>query len=383
MGTALRGFIDNIGTFTEAQVVTVNAAVKAVNALAKLANSDLSGATKHLSDFGADLPDFAADIGDFCTNMPSSDSMSSAVSNLDKLLSAVEDIGNANSGCLSTFADNLKKVGKNAVDKFVEAFTSSSVKTDLKDAAKKLGEQVVDGIEDKEKAIKTAGEDAAKKAVDGVENQDDDMESAGKDLGSGLVKGIKSKETAAYNAGYALGQKAVQGEKDGQKSNSPSKLTMLAGKWLGEGLVIGMGEMSRKVYNAGAGLGKTATGTISSAVSRIADLVNTDIDSQPTIRPVLDLSDVRSGVSSIGTMFAGANGIGVQANVSAISSMMNSRGQNGVNTDVVSAIDKLRKDLSNVGGNTYSINGINVSEGTDAADAIHTLVRVIKMEGRS
>jgi tape measure domain-containing protein len=383
LGTGLKGFITNIGTFTEAQLATINVAVKAVNALAKLANSDLKGATKHLSDFGADLPDFASDIGDFCANMPSADSMSSAVSNLDKLLSAIEDIGDANSGCLSTFANNLKKVGKNAVDKFVEAFTSSSVKTDLKDAAKKLGEQVVDGIGDKEKAIKTAGTDAAKKAVDGVETQDDDMESAGKDLGSGLVRGINSKKQAAYDAGYALGQKAVQGEKDGQKSKSPSKLTILAGQWLGEGLVIGMGKMSQQVYNAGSDLGHTATNTISSTVSKIADLVNTDIDSQPTIRPVLDLSDVRSGVSSIGTMFAGANLIGVQANVSAISSMMSSRGQNGVNTDVVSAIDKLRKDLGNISSNTYSINGINVSEGTDAADAIHTLVRAIKMEGRS
>jgi hypothetical protein len=75
--------------------------------------------------------------------------------------------------------------------------------------------------------------------------------------------------------------------------------------------------------------------------------------------------------------------IGVRTNVSAISSMMNSRSQNGVNSEVVSAIDKLSKDLGNINSNNYSINGINVSEGTDAADAIHTLVRVIKMEGRS
>lgn len=382
LGTNLSAFASNLGTFTEAQVATVNAAVKAIKALSGLANADLSGAKKHLTDFGKDLPDFAADIGDFCTNMPSSESMSSAVSNLDKLLSAVEDIGNANSGCLATFADNLKKVGKNAVDKFVEAFTSGSVKTDLKDAAKKLGEQVVDGIGDKEKAIKTAAENAAEQAVDGVETQDDDMESAGKDLGAGLVKGIKSKETAAYNAGYKLGQKAVQGEKDGQKSNSPSKLTMLAGEWLGEGLVIGMGNMSRQVYNAGAGLGKTATGTISSAVSRIADLVNTDIDTQPTIRPVLDLSDVRSGIGSIGSMFSGTNLVGVQANVSSIGSMMNSKSQNGANLEVVSAINKLRKDLANVGNTTYSINGITYDDGSNIATAVQTIAHAALRERR-
>ena len=382
LGTALRGFIDNIGTFTGVQVVTIHAVVAAINALTGLANADLSGASKHLVDFGNDLPDFATDISDFCTSMPSSDTMTSAVNNLDKLLSAVEDIGNANSGCLSTFADDLKTIGKNAVDKFVEAFTNSSVKTDLKEAAKTLGDKVVDGIENKERAIKTAGTDAAKKAVDGVETQEDDMETAGKDLGSGLVRGIKSKETAAYNAGYDLGQKAVQGEKDGQQSKSPSKLTMLAGQWIGEGLVIGMGKMSRQVYNAGVGLGKTATKTISSAVSRIADLVNTDIDSQPTIRPVLDLSDVRSGVSSIGSLFAGTNSVGVKANVSAISSMMNERNQNGVNTDVVSAINKLRKDLSNIGNTTYSINGVTYDDGSNIAEAVKTITRAAIRERR-
>lgn len=382
VGEGIKGFVSNIGIFSAEQVTSVQSAVSAIKALTGLANADLKGAKKYIDDFGDDLPDLAENIAEFCSNMPSVDSMNNAVSNLDKLLSAVESISNTDSGCLATFADNLKKIGKNAVDKFVEAFTGGSAKTDLKNAAKELGEQVVEGIEAKESSIKSSAKKAAQKAVDGVETQEDDMKSAGKDLGKGLVKGIEAKWDAAYDAGYTLGQKAVQGEKDGQKSNSPSKLTMLAGEWLGEGLVIGIGNMARSVYNAGSRLGQTASGTISSAVSKIADLVNTDIDSQPTIRPVLDLSDVRSGASSISGMFAGANSIGVNANVSAISSMMSGR-QNGVNTDVVSAIDKLRKDLGNMNHNSYSINGINVSEGTDAAEAIHTLVRVIKMEGRS
>ena len=383
LGEGLRGFLDNIGTFTSEQVSTVYAAVGAVNALSNLANADLKNATKNLSDFGDDLPAFASDIGDFCANMPSSDSMTNAVDNLDKLLYAVDSIGDANSGCLSTFAENLKQVGTDAVDKFVKAFTSNTVKTDLQDAAKKLGDKVIDGIEDKESAIKTAGEDAAKKAVDGVETQKDDMEDAGEDLGAGLVKGIKSKEDAAYNAGYKLGQKAVKGEKDGQKSSSPSKLTILAGQWLGEGLVIGMGRMADKVYSGGYTLGKTATDAMSNTISKIADTVNTDIDSQPTIRPVLDLSDVKSGASALNSMLDTTSQVGVRANISSISSMMNNRRQNGVNDDVVSAIDRLNKRMDNMPRNTYSINGITVTEGSDAANAIQALVRTIKIEGRS
>lgn len=380
LGTGLRGFIDNVGTFTDAQVTTINAAINAIKALSNLANADLSGASKHLSGFSDDLPGFASDVADFCSNMPSSDIITSAVTGVDKLLSAVESIANANSGCLATFADNLKKVGKNAVDKFVEAFTSNAVKTDLKDAAKKLGDKVVEGIEAKESAIEKAAKNAAKKAVDGVETQEDDMKSAGKDLGKGLVNGIKAKWDAAYDAGYTLGQKAVQGEQDGQESASPSKATIRAGKWLGEGLVIGIGKMARAVYNAGNDLGNTATGTISSAVSWIADMVSNDIDAQPTIRPVLDLSDVEAGVGAIGGMFGSP--MGTLNMAGRINASMSNRSQNGVNGDVVNAIDRLNKKMDNLGNTTYQINGVTYDDGSNVSGAIKTIVRAARIERR-
>jgi hypothetical protein len=70
------------------------------------------------------------------------------------------------------------------------------------------------------------------------------------------------------------------------------------------------------------------------------------------------------------------------ANIGAISTISAQR-QNGVgNSDLLSAIKDLGSKMGTV-GNTYSINGINVSEGTEAADVIHSLVRVMKMEGRS
>ena len=382
VGEGIRGFADKLGTFTDGQVSTIYSGVTAITALTGLANADLKGATKHLTDFGNDLPDFAEDVVSFCTSMPSKESTSNAVNNLKKILSAVESIASANSGPLATFADNLKKIGKGAVDKFVEAFTSSSTKTDLKNAAKDLGTQVIDGIKAKESAIKTAGTNAAKKAVDGAKTQDDDMESAGKDLGKGLVNGIKAKWDAAYDAGYTLGQKAVQGEKDGQQSKSPSKLTMQAGNWLGDGLIIGIKQMGNKVYGAGRNLGAQATTSISSAISKVADMVNSDIDAQPTIRPVLDLSDVRSGIGAMGSMLDMGSSVGVMANVGAISTMMNTRGQNGVNDDVVSAIDKLRKDLGNVGSTNYTIGGITYDDGSNVSEAVRTLVRAATVERR-
>lgn len=381
LGQGIKDFVGKLGTFTSEQVTTVRAGISAVKALSGLADTDLSGVKKNIEGIGKKLPEFAENLGEFCTNMPATSDVTSAVGAIRKIIAVIKEVADANSGALATFAENLKKIGKDAVKKFVDAFTNNATKTDLKQAAKDLGDLVVKGIEAKEDDIGDAAEAAAEEAVDAVDNQVDDMESAGKDLGSGLVSGIKAKVGDAYVAGFRLGQAAVQGEKDGQASNSPSKLTMQAGKWLGEGLIVGMGKMGGKVYSAGETLGKTATSTISSTISSIADAVNTDIDSQPTIRPVLDLSDVRSGARSISGMFGNGASIGVMANVSSISSMMNSNRQNGGNDDVISAIKSLGSKIQRP-GDTYQINGVTIGDDEEVANAFRVIARAAQRERR-
>jgi hypothetical protein len=253
------------------------------------------------------------------------------------------------------------KVGDDSVKKFVNAFNSVSARANVKAAAKTLAQQAIDGFKSKVTAAKLAGTD----------------------LGGGLVIGILSKLTAVYNAAFSLGRKAVQGEKDGQNSHSPSKETIKAGKWLGEGLVIGMEQMGDKVYAAGYGLGKTATRSMSASISRIVDSINSDIDTQPTIRPVLDLTNVRAGANTINGLLDTDSSIGVVANVGRISGMMNSYSQNGTNADIVSAIDKLNKRMDNLGNTTYQINGVTYDDGSNITDAVRTIVRAARLERRT
>lgn len=361
VGEGIKGFVDKLGTFTTEQVSTVYAGVSAIRALTGLAGVDLDGLKKNISGFGKKLPDFAENLSSFCTNMPSSDSVTTAVTNIDKLLEATKKIGDANSGVLKDFANNLKKVGEDAVKKFVGAFTSESAKKDLKSAANTLAAQAPDGADDKKGAMMIAGND----------------------LGSGLVNGIDAKQDAVYWAGYRLGQKAVEGEKDGQQSNSPSKLAIQSGNWFGEGLVIGIDEMGRAVYSSGYALGETAVKSTSSAISRIADAINTDIDAQPTIRPIMDLSDVRAGANTIGSLLNTESSIGVVANAGRIGGMMNRYSQNRGNDDVVAAIDNLNKRMDNLGNTTYSINSITYDDESTVSAAVQSLVRAARIERRT
>jgi hypothetical protein len=219
-------------------------------------------------------------------------------------------------------------------------------------------------------------------AAQGASGNAGAMQRAGIDLGNGLVIGIRAMTNQAYWAGYALGQAAVQGEKDGQASNSPSKATIQAGKWLGEGLVIGIERMGKAVYNASSLMGKDAVGSVSNSIEKISDIIQTDIDAQPSIRPVLDLSNVKTGIGVLDNMLDTNASVGVLANVGAVSTMMNRRSQNGVNTDVVSAIDKLRKDVGKIKANSISIGDISYDDGSAVGNAVFELVRAMRVEGR-
>ena len=163
-------------------------------------------------------------------------------------------------------------------------------------------------------------------------------------LGEGLIEGIKSKEQDAYNAGYALGQAAVRGEKDGQKSNSPSKLTIKAGKWLGEGLVIGMNRMGESVYNAGKNMGSYAIDSISGALNKVSDCVNTDLNITPTIRPVVDMNSIQTGTLNIGANLDKFMVKPVDSLSQIVSDAQNKI--NASNLEVINAINGLRDDLN-------------------------------------
>lgn len=210
------------------------------------------------------------------------------------------------------------------------------------------------------------------------------FQTAGQYLGSGLVSGINSKQAAAYRAGYNLGRKAVEGEKAGQQSHSPSKATRKAGRWLGEGLVIGMKEMASLVYQAGKSMGNKASNSITEALTLVNDIATWGIDADPeiTIHPVLDMSDINSGIGYIDGLLNTNKTIGLSTSGIAPINTADVANQNGFNTDVIKAIDSLRKDIGTTNVNTYNLNGITYDDGSNVADAIQTLVRAANIERR-
>ena len=383
LGEDLASFVENLGTFSTQEISTVDSAVTAIKSLAQIGGTEFNAGK--ITTFGSNIETLGEKFSSFCDSMSDigTETLNAVTDKIDAILDMVDSIGSTETQNLKDFGDALKDVAKTGISKFVKAFTSKASVDDIKGAGKKMLDNFIKGAESKDDDVEDAFDELAGAGVDGIEKKSNynDFKDAGKYLAKGLIEGINAKKQAVYDAAYALGQKAVQGEKDGQASNSPSKLTIQAGKWLGEGLIEGIAKMTTKVYNSGNELGQAATNSISSAISNLSSAMDTDMDYQPTIRPVLDLSDVEYGVGTMNNMF-GNKSVGVLADLNGISMAINSRNQNGGNADVVSAIDKLRDDLSTYDRTVNNINGITYDDSSSLTDAIETIIRYTKIEGR-
>ena len=210
----------------------------------------------------------------------------------------------------------------------------------------------------------------------------DDFYSAGSYLVDGFSNGILNNSYKAEVQAAAMAAAAVEAAEEALGINSPSKVFYGIGGYTVQGFVNAISDNAKKVYKAGSNMAESAKDGLSSAISKIADIVNGNIDTQPTIRPVIDLDDVKSGVSTINGMLQMGSNIGVSTNIRAISSMMNKKVQNGGNDDVVSAINKLRDSLNNTGNTYNTIDGITYDDGSNISNLLESLVREAKMERR-
>lgn len=240
---------------------------------------------------------------------------------------------------------------------------------------------LIKGIRDKFSNVKKAMSDLMADAKDKITEKIKDFKSAGKDVISGFIKGIREKISAVGNAASEIGKKALGSIKSFLGIESPSKEFTEVGRYSAEGMVVGLKAYAGKVAAAAGNVGSYALEAMRKSISGIGTLMGSDLDGQPTIRPVLDLSAVTAGANSINRMFDMSPSVGVMSTIGAISSSMNGR-QNGVNNDVVAAIKDLGSKLGRASGDTYQVNGVTYDDGSNIVNAIEAIVREARIERR-
>ena len=206
---------------------------------------------------------------------------------------------------------------------------------------------------------------------------------AGANTIEGIIKGINDNESLLKKAIETLGGSVLTTFNNALGIHSPSREFAKSGMFIVQGIRSGIINNANDVYDSISDVGSNSVRSFTNVLSKLSDVINSDMDVQPVISPVIDLSDAKAGIRSINDMFGDGISFGVNGNLGAVSSMMNARIQNGFNNDVVSAIDKVRDRMDNIGGTTYNIDGITYDDGSDVAEAIKTLVRAAKIERRT
>lgn len=240
------------------------------------------------------------------------------------------------------------------------------------------------------KKANTAGKNVAQSSSKGANSSSikGDFSKAGNNYVSGLTNSITSSSnmSKAYNAGHSLGSKAKKGYDDATKTMSPSREMYKRGGYFVDGLVNGIMHFAHKAENASAKMGTNAVYSLQKAISSVPDVIQDRMNSDVTIRPVMDLSDVQNGVNEINRM---QNGLGEFAlNTSATyDKALNTRASMNTGasdmTRLLKAVSGLKEDMGKNRGNSYVINGVNYSEGSKVSEAIGALVHAITVEGRA
>ena len=241
--------------------------------------------------------------------------------------------------------------------------------------------QFTKGLTSGKSKISSAFTESLNSALTNIRGRYSSFYNAGSYLVSGFASGISSNSYKAAAKAKAMASAAEQAAREQLDINSPSKVFRKIGMGVPEGFAQGIGKLGSEVKRSVVGMSDIALKSTSKAIARVADIVDADIDSQPTIRPVLDLDDVRAGASTLNSMFGMQPSLGVLANVGSISSMMN-RHQNGTNDEVVSALKDLKNSIDSTSGDTYYFDGITYDDGSNISDAVQTLVRAARVERR-
>ena len=404
LGTNLNSFVTNLGTFTDAQVAATSCTVDAINAFATLADSNLQGAKKNLEGFGEKMVDMSANVKKFVDGMPATSSLDTAIKNVEKILDMIDDISGSDVNIAVNFTKSLSNIGSDGVDNFVKAFTSSSAKTNVKEAGVSSMDKIVEGIKSKSSDVESAGSESIEQVIKGAMSMQPDVEEMSQNIAEAGVDSAESAHGDFYDAGgylvdgfadginaytykaeaeaRAMAQAAARAAEAELGINSPSRVFRQIGEYTGEGFINALTEYASKSYSASAELAKSAKQGLSDSISKIKDVIGSDIDAQPTIRPVLDLSDLKTGMGAVNGLFNSRESLGIVANVGSINARMNRSIQNGTNSEVVSAIDQLRKDLGSNMGNVYNIDGVTYDDGSNISEAVQALVRAARVERR-
>ena len=339
----------------------ISASVIAAKDIVSLAN-EVKGAAnaKDLKKIGEGFVEFATQIKNFMAeceglNAGQLDSLKIALQSVVDIASSFSTI---DTSALTDFVQSMETIGSTSVDEFLSSFSNSKTaaatavnalianlksaigtsESQLKSKFEEAAKRGLEGLTSKKSEFKSAGADLMKSFNSGISSQTNTIksqfstvlsncvatirsyrnqfQSAGSYLVSGIANGISANAGAVAKASANVASRAASAARNRLQIKSPSRVGYQIGDYFGIGFTNGITDNIRNAGISSDALAESATKGLSNAVSKIATLIDSGIDTNPTIRPVLDLTEIQNGSAAIADLMSTLSGRPVEGTVS-------------------------------------------------------------------
>lgn len=315
---------------------------------------------KDLKKIGDGLVGFATQIKNFmaeCEGLNAGQLESLKIA-LQSIVDIASSFSTIDTSALTDFVQSMEKIGSTSVDEFLSSFSNSKTaaatavnalianlksaigtsESQLKSKFEEAAKRGLEGLTSKKSEFKTAGADLLKSLNSGVSGQTNTVknqfstllsnciatvrsyysqfQSAGRYLAVGIANGISANSGSASAAARSLAGNAAKASARRLEEKSPSKVGYKIGDYFGIGFTNGITDNIRNAGISSDALAESATKGLSNAVSKIATLIDSGIDTTPTIRPVLDLTEIQNGSAAMADLMSTLSGRPVEGTVS-------------------------------------------------------------------
>ena len=339
----------------------ISASVTAAKDIVSLA-AEAKGAAnaKDLKKIGDGLVGFATQIKNFmaeCEGLNAGQLESLKIA-LQSIVDIASSFSTIDTSALTDFVKSMEKIGSTSVDEFLSSFSNSKTaaatavnalianlksaigtsESQLKFKFEEAAKKGLEGLTSKKSEFNTAGADLMKSLSSGVSSQTatvknqfsimlsncvaavrsyyGQFQNAGSYLAAGVANGISANSASASMAAKKMAGNAAKASAKRLDEHSPSRVGYKIGDYFGIGFTNGITDNIRNAGLSSDALAESATTGLSNAISKIAALIDSGIDTNPTIRPVLDLTEIQNGSAAIADLMSTLSGRPVEGTVS-------------------------------------------------------------------
>lgn len=357
-GSGIKSYSDSISgidTGIMSSVITqVNRLVEMAKGMAELDTSGMSGFSTALIQLGNNgidgfinaFTDASGRVTSAATSMLTT-FINAANAQKGNLTSTFTTMMQAVLTTLTNYQTQFNTAGSTLMTKFISGIKSQDGNT--KTAITNIISGCITAINNKQTQFNTAGANLMIKLIAGVKSKDyetrnafvnilsscltairdyhDQFKQAGTYLVEGFADGISENTYRAEAKARAMARAAAEAAEDELDEHSPSRVGYHIGDFFGLGFVNAIGTYAVKAYNASAEMADSAKTGLGNAIAKVKDMIDNGVDGQPTIRPILDLSDVEEKSHRLNTLFSRSQALTVSTGIAA------ARGRNLQNED--------------------------------------------------